>query len=98
LQDTYFDLEVIQGGKAVEVPRAITDPGPICDGDFTTLKPGEKVTYELTRFATALDMLPAGQYKARVRVWRPGEGFEKSIYSPEAEFRVENRAASKKRS
>jgi hypothetical protein len=89
LQDTYFDLEVTRDGKPVDLPRAISDPGPISDKDFVTLPAGEKATYELTRFATAFEKLPAGEYKARVRFWRPSEGHEKSYLSPEAPFKVE---------
>jgi hypothetical protein len=89
LQDTYFDLEVTRDGKPVDLPRAISDPGPISDKDFVTLPVGEKVTYELTRFATAFEKLPPGEYKARVRFWRPSQGREKSYLSPEAPFKVE---------
>jgi len=32
------------------------------------LKPGEKVTFELTRFAIALEVLPPGKYKVRVKI------------------------------
>jgi hypothetical protein len=90
LQNTYFDLEVTRDGKPVRVPRAISDPGPTTDDDFVTLQPGQKVTYDLVRFASALVQLPPGEYKAAVRFWRPGEGFEKSYRSPEATFRIEN--------
>jgi hypothetical protein len=89
LQDTYFDLEVTRDGKRVSVPRAISDPGPITDDDFVTLQPGQKVTYELTKFASGLHLLPPGDYKAAVRFWRPGAGFEKSYLSPEATFTIE---------
>jgi hypothetical protein len=89
LQDTYFDLEVSQNGKRVSVPRSISDPGPITDDDFATLKPGEKVTHKLTRFAAALDRLPAGEYTAVVRFWRPGDSSEKAYASSEAKFKIE---------
>jgi hypothetical protein len=89
LQDTYFDLEVTHDGKTVNLPRAISDPGPISDDDFVTLQPGKKETHELTRFAAALNQLPAGAYSARVRFWRPEERFEKSYLSPEAKFTIE---------
>jgi hypothetical protein len=68
LQDTYYDLEVSQNGTSVGVPRAISDPGPVTDDDYVTLKPGESVTYELKRFGSAWERLPAGKYTAVVRV------------------------------
>jgi hypothetical protein len=89
LQDTYFDLEVSQNGKQVSVPRAISDPGPITDDDFATLKPGEKMTHKLTRFAAALDRLPAGEYTAVVRFWRPDEPYKKAYASSEAKLKIE---------
>jgi hypothetical protein len=88
LQDTYYDLEVTQNGKPVEVPRAISDPGPITDSDYVTLEPGESVTYELKRFASAWQTLPIGKYKAVVRLWPPYEPGEKKITSPEAPFEI----------
>jgi hypothetical protein len=87
LQDTYFDLEVSQDGKRVSVPRAISDPGTVADSDYVTLKPGESVTYELKRFASAWERLPVGKYAAVVRVWPPGDR-EKSFLSPEAMFEI----------
>ncbi len=87
LQDTYFNLEVRQGGKPVSVPRAISDPGPVTDSDYVTLKPGESVTHELQRFASAWERLPAGKYTAVVRVWPPGDR-EKSFFSSEAKFEI----------
>src|SRR5438067_221014 len=61
LQDTYYDLAVTQGGKLVDMPRMISDPGPPIEQDFLELKPGEKVTFELTRFASGLGWLPPGK-------------------------------------
>lgn len=89
LQDTYFDLKVTKDGKPVNLPRAISDPGPITNDDYVTLQPGQKVTYDLTRFATALDRLSPGEYKATVRYWPPSEASEKSYHSPEAKFNIE---------
>jgi hypothetical protein len=87
LQDLYYDLEVSQNGKSVSVPRAISDPGPVTDDDYVTLKPGESVTYELKRFASAWDELPVGKYVAVVRVWQPGER-DKQFPSSEATFEI----------
>jgi hypothetical protein len=89
LQDTYYELEVTQGGMPVKVPRAISDPGPLGEKDFLTLKAGEQVTFELTRFAAALGRPPPGAYRARVRFWQdPLQPATSAFFSPSAEFTV----------
>jgi hypothetical protein len=89
LQHTYYDLEVTDGEKVVDLPRAISDPGPISDRDFVALKPGEAVTVHLSDFAPALERLPPGRYKARVRFWQdPYKSRKTSFLSPPAEFVV----------
>jgi hypothetical protein len=89
LQDTYYDVEVTQGGKAVAIPRIISDPGPIGEKDFRKLKAGEKVTFELTRFVAVLGRLPPGAYQARVRFWQdPFQAATSAFFSPYAEFTV----------
>jgi hypothetical protein len=89
LQDTYYGLEVTQGGKAVDLPRAISDPGPLGEKDFLNLKAGETVTFELTRFAAALGKLSPGKYRARVRFWQdPLQPATSAFLSPYAEFTV----------
>lgn len=91
LQDTYYDLEVTQGGKAVQVARAISDPGPLGDEDFRVLKMGEKVTFELSRFALSLEKLPPGKYQARIRFWQypKTRAAKDAFFSPFAEFTVQ---------
>jgi hypothetical protein len=89
LQDSYYELEVTRGGRAVDIPRAISDPGPLGEGDFLELKPGERVTFELTQFAAALGGLNPGAYQARVRFWQdPYQPWETAFFSPYAEFTV----------
>jgi hypothetical protein len=86
----HYDLVVMQNGKEVDLPRAVSDPGPISDKDFTALKPGEKVTHELTKFATVLDRLPPGEYTAAVRFWQnPFESYKTRFLSPEVKFKIE---------
>jgi hypothetical protein len=89
LQDTYYELEVTKDGERVNVPRAISDPGPINDEAFLSLAPGESVTFVLSRFAQALERLPPGRYEASVRFWQdPYQGHETSYNSPEVSFTV----------
>ncbi len=89
LQDTYYDLVVTRNGKEVDVRRAISDPGPVGENDFLTLQPGEKVAFELTRFAAGLAALPPGEYQARIRFWQnPHQPATSAFFSPYAEFTV----------
>ena len=91
LQDTYYDLEIRRGKELVKLPRAISDPGPISDDDFTSLGAGAKLSFKLTRFALALEELPPGKYKARVQFWKDPFQTSKTCcyYSSEAEFTFE---------
>ena len=90
LQDTYYDLQVTQGDKVVSVVRAISDPGPIAEEDFLELKPGEKVTFQLTRFAAALESLLPSKYEARILFWQnPLLPAKTAYFSPSATFTVE---------
>jgi hypothetical protein len=87
LQDTNCDLQVSAEDKLVNLPRAISDPGPITDKDFHMLKPAKSVTLQLSRFALALEKLPPGEYSARVRFWQdPRRSSKTGILSPPAEF------------
>jgi ADP-ribose pyrophosphatase YjhB (NUDIX family) len=89
LQDNYYDLEVTQGGKRVDMPRIISDPGPVAENDFRELQPGESVTYELLRFPSMLAALRPGKYQARVRFRQdPMLPITSDRFSPEAEFTV----------
>lgn len=89
LQDTYYYLEVTQAGKLVDVPRIISDPGPVVEQDFVELKPGEQVTFDLTRFPSMFGWLPPGKYQGRVCFRQdPFAPWENAFYSPDAEFTV----------
>jgi hypothetical protein len=89
LQDTYYDLIVTKDGKALRLSRAISDPGPISEDDFLTLKPGKKVTFDLSRYAVAVHDLPAGKYQAQIRFWQdPYSSHTTAVFSPAATFTV----------
>jgi hypothetical protein len=90
LQDTYYDLEVTRDGRVlVDIPRMISDPGPIQEKDFLLLKPGEKATFELTRFAVGIQFLPPGEYQARIRFRQdPLQPANRDFFSPHAGFTV----------
>ena len=90
LQDTYYRLVVSKDGKQLSLGAAISDPGPISEDDFLTLKPGKKVTFEFSRYAVAVHTLPAGQYQAQIRFWQdPYKSHTSAVLSPAATFKVE---------
>ncbi len=64
----YFEVIVERkGGLLKDLPRAISDPGPIDAADFFVLPPGAAMEAPL---ATVVDLgtLPAGRYSAHVRI------------------------------
>lgn len=88
LQHTYYDLEILREGKRVDLPRAISDPGPISEKDFLVLHPDQKVTFDLRSFPILFEKLPPGNYTARVRFWQNPYDLATRSYSSEAEFTV----------
>jgi hypothetical protein len=90
LQDTYYDLEVARDGRVLgDIPRMISDPGPVRENDFVVLKPGEKLQVAFTRFAVGLQFLPPGEYQARIRFRQCTlEPPSRDLFSPYAGFTV----------
>ena len=68
LAESYYEIIVEQNGRALrDLPRAISDPGPIQAADFFVLVPGASI--ETTISTTAdLSAVPAGSYSAYVRI------------------------------
>jgi hypothetical protein len=90
LQDAYCELLIAQGCDPIELPRAISDPGPIVEEDFLTLKPGESATFEFTRYALGTHYLPPGEYQARLRYWQnPYHSSTTAVLSPSVSVKVE---------
>ena len=89
LQHTYYELRVTQGGKPVNLPVAVSDPGPVTDKDFLSLAPGRSLTFQLTSFPMPLDRLAPGTYTASVLFWQdPYRSQKTSFPSPEVKFTV----------
>jgi hypothetical protein len=68
LADTYYEIVVEQNRQVLkDLPRAISDPGPIETADFFVLAPGGSFEAPLS---SSLDFgaVPAGQYSARARI------------------------------
>ena len=66
LKDAYAQLSVTAAGRPVEVPRFISDPGPISDADLLVLSPQQTLRFEHTGFPLGLDKLSPGSYEARL--------------------------------
>lgn len=66
LQHSYYELVVTQNGKRVELPVAISDPGPISDDDYIKISPGARKVFILSSFPLMLEKLQPGDYKAYV--------------------------------
>ena len=89
LQDSYFELFVIQGTKLVNVPVAISDPGPFSSADFFELRPGARVGFQRISYKRALEDLPAGEYEAFILFWAdPLESHATRCRSTSARFTV----------
>lgn len=70
LQDSYFEVFVIQGARAVDVPIAISDPGPLSAADFLSLQPGERAEFRRISHKRVLEDLPPGAYEAFILFWQ----------------------------
>jgi hypothetical protein len=89
LRDTYCNLVVLKDGKPVDVPRAISDPGPVSDTDWLAILPKGTKTIVLTRFPDQFEALPPGVYEAYVDFWRdPYQSHDTAYKSPWARFTV----------
>lgn len=90
LQDTYYELEVWRAGRVLaDIPRMISDPGPVREDDFVVLGPGGKLELAFTRFAAGLQFLPPGEYRARIRFRQyPLQPPARDLFSPFAAFTV----------
>ena len=80
---------VLKGGKPVQVPIAISDPGPVFESVWLVLRPGGAKDFLLTSFAEQFETLLPGTYEAHVDFWQdPFESHTKAYASPEAKFTV----------
>jgi hypothetical protein len=67
---TYYELVLERDRQEFKnVPRAISDPGPIAPEDFFLLPPAGQFEVPL-RSTLELTALPAGRYSAYVRITR----------------------------
>jgi len=64
LQESYYELYVIQGSRVVDVPVMISDPGPLWPDDFFELQPGARVEFRQFSHKRRLENLPPGAYQA----------------------------------
>lgn len=88
LGDTYYSLVIrTRDSKEPDIPRAISDPGPIADEDFVTIAPGEGIDITVAT-PLALESLERGSYKAHVVVWVDPYSLGSRCRSDEVAFHV----------
>jgi hypothetical protein len=91
LQDTYFELFIVEGARVVNLPSVISDPGPISDVDYAVLRPGERIEVRLVSYKRVAERLPPGNYSAFVLFWQnPQMPPTSRCRSNEARFTVSN--------
>ncbi len=89
LRHTYYELVVLQDGRAVEVPTTISDPGPVSETDWLEILPGSTKTFTLADFPEQFDTLRPGMSQAYVDFWRdPLQSHTTAYTSPHVRFIV----------
>ena len=89
LQHTYYNLVVVKDGEPVDIPRAISDPGPVSDADWLEIPPSGTKAFILTNFPEQFESLTPGVYQAYVDFWRdPNQSHSTAYLSPVAQFTV----------
>ncbi len=89
LQHAYLELFVLKGRRFVDLPTAISDPGPLSSVDFLELAPRERVVFSRVSYTRALQELPPGAYDAFVLFWQdPMEPKTKRCRSTPGHFQV----------
>jgi hypothetical protein len=68
LKDAYVRVVVTRNGAAVDVPAAISDPGPVDEKDYIELRPGQSMTLTHDGSPLALSKLPPGLYSVTVKL------------------------------
>ena len=81
-------MVVARDGPAVEVPVAISDPGPVDEKDYMELRPGESMTLANYGSPLALSKLPPGLYSVTVTLQPDWSGAP--VQSNSVSFHVAN--------
>ena len=68
LRVNYARLRITEHGKPVELPRFISDPGPVGPNDYVALKPGQSMHLVHRGEPFGLAELRPGSYAAKVTV------------------------------
>jgi len=88
LQDTYFELFIVDGRRIVNLARLISDPGPVSDEDDVVLKPGERIEVRPLSYTSSTERLPPGTYSAFILFWQNPLTLTSRCRSSEARFVV----------
>jgi hypothetical protein len=91
LQNTYFELFIVEGGRVVNLPSVISDPGPIADADYAVLTPGQRIEVRPLSYKRVAERLLPGKYSAFILFWQnPYTPHTSRCRSSEARFVVSN--------
>jgi hypothetical protein len=72
LKDNYAEMKILgPDDRPVEMPRMISDPGPIGEQDWVNLAPGQAIAFEHDGKPWGLNRLSAGRYKVQLRFRDP---------------------------
>ncbi len=91
LRDNLYRLFVAgKNGKEIDLPQAISDPGPIDESDYFVLGPSKSAEIDLPNSPHQLQELPPGKYTAWVeyRHWEYPNGSRPTVKSSIGTFSV----------
>jgi hypothetical protein len=71
LQAAYLPVVIREGSRTVELPRTISDPGPLSDAAYRSIGPHQSQVVRLNWLPNAINQLKPGQYIATVEYWEP---------------------------
>jgi hypothetical protein len=71
LQSAYLPIEIHQGSRAVDLPRAVSDPGPLSDDAYRSIGARQSEIVRFSSLPIAIHLLEPGQYVATVRYLEP---------------------------
>ena len=71
LQGAYLPVEIRQGSRKVDLPRAISDPRPLSDDAYRFIGPHQSEVVRLRSIPIAVHQLKPGDYTAIVQYLEP---------------------------
>ena len=88
LQGAYLPVEIRQGGAKVNLPRFISDPGPISDDAYQPIAPHQSAVVRIHSIPAAVHLLTPGEYTAVVQYREPLRTPDSEVVDASASFVV----------